>query len=77
MTSIATMMAAVPPALGLGPGSEIRTPMAIGIIGGIVVSTTLSLFVVPTFFVAADKLSERVKVMVRRRSKGEVGQPAR
>ncbi|HUP47064.1 MAG TPA: efflux RND transporter permease subunit, partial [Thermoanaerobaculia bacterium] len=43
MTSIATMMAAVPPALALGPGSETRGPMAIAIIGGIIVSTALSL----------------------------------
>jgi len=67
MTSVATMMAAVPPALGLGPGSEIRTPMAIGIIGGIVVSTALSLFVVPTFFVTADKVTERVKAAMKKR----------
>src|SRR4030095_10707727 len=54
MTSVATLMAAVPPALGLGPGSEIRTPMAIGVIGGLVVSTALSLLVVPAFYVTAD-----------------------
>jgi len=61
MTSVATLMAAIPPALGLGPGSEIRTPMAIAVIGGLVVSTALSLIVVPTFFVAADGLATRVR----------------
>ncbi|HUQ00883.1 MAG TPA: efflux RND transporter permease subunit [Kofleriaceae bacterium] len=54
MTSIATMMAAVPAATGLGAGSETRTPMAIAVIGGLVVSTALSLFVVPAFYVVAD-----------------------
>jgi multidrug efflux pump len=54
MTSIATMMAAVPAALGLGAGSETRMPMAIAVIGGLVVSTLLSLFVVPAFYVMAD-----------------------
>jgi uncharacterized LabA/DUF88 family protein len=54
MTSVATMMAALPPALGIGPGSEIRTPMAIAVIGGLVVSTALSLLVVPSFFVATN-----------------------
>jgi multidrug efflux pump len=54
MTSIATMMAAVPAASGLGAGSETRTPMAIAVIGGLVVSTALSLFVVPAFYVVAD-----------------------
>jgi hydrophobe/amphiphile efflux-1 (HAE1) family protein len=56
MTSVATLMAAVPPALGIGPGSEIRTPMAIAVIGGLVVSTALSLLVVPSFFVATSGL---------------------
>src|SRR5262249_38117337 len=61
MTSVATLMAAIPPALGLGPGSEIRTPMAIGVIGGIVVSTALSLLVVPAFYVTADDLLGRLR----------------
>src|SRR5512147_861019 len=65
MTSVATMMAAIPPALGLGPGSEIRTPMAIAVIGGLVVSTALSLLVVPAFFVTADGLSDRVRARIR------------
>src|SRR5688500_6934080 len=51
MTSMATMMAAIPPALALGPGSETRGPMAVAIIGGLVISTALSLLVVPAFFV--------------------------
>jgi hydrophobe/amphiphile efflux-1 (HAE1) family protein len=57
MTATATMMAAIPPALGLGPGSEIRMPMAIAVIGGLVLSTMLSLIVVPSFYVIADKLA--------------------
>ncbi len=47
MTSLATMSAAVPSALGFGPGSETRMPMAIAVIGGILVSTAFTLFVVP------------------------------
>jgi len=61
MTATATMMAAIPPALGLGPGSEIRVPMAIGVIGGLVVSTVLSLIVVPSFYVIADRLAGKRK----------------
>ncbi len=59
MTAIATMMAAVPPALGIGSGSEIRTPMAIAVIGGMVLSTVLSLIVVPAFYVVAEKFGEK------------------
>jgi multidrug efflux pump len=57
MTATATMMAAIPPALGIGSGSEIRMPMAIAVIGGLVLSTALSLLVVPAFYVVADKLA--------------------
>ncbi len=56
MTSIATMMAAVPAALSLGPGAEVRRPMAVAVIGGLVVSTALSLLVVPAFYLLADRL---------------------
>jgi hydrophobe/amphiphile efflux-1 (HAE1) family protein len=55
MTSIATMMAAVPAALALGAGSETRQPMAIAVLGGLSVSTLLSLVVVPAFYVVADR----------------------
>jgi HAE1 family hydrophobic/amphiphilic exporter-1 len=47
MTSLATLAAAIPPALALGPGSESRIPMAITVIGGVLLSTLLTLFVVP------------------------------
>lgn len=50
MTSLATIMAAVPAALALGPGSESRLPMAVAVIGGMLLSTPLSLFVVPAFY---------------------------
>jgi hydrophobe/amphiphile efflux-1 (HAE1) family protein len=64
MTAVATMMAAVPSALGLGPGAETRGPMADAIIGGLILSTVLSLFVVPAFYV----LSDRGKRLLTRRA---------
>jgi hydrophobe/amphiphile efflux-1 (HAE1) family protein len=60
MTAMATMMAAIPSALGLGEGSETRGPMAIAVIGGLVVSTVLSLYVVPAFYVIADRVKMRI-----------------
>jgi HAE1 family hydrophobic/amphiphilic exporter-1 len=47
MTSLATLAAAVPPALALGPGAESRIPMAITVIGGVILSTFFTLLVVP------------------------------
>jgi hydrophobe/amphiphile efflux-1 (HAE1) family protein len=50
MTSIATIAGALPAALALGPGAEARKPMAIAVIGGVLVSTFLTLFVVPCVY---------------------------
>lgn len=50
MTSIATIAAAVPTALGRGAGSETTVPMALALIGGVSVSTLLTLFVVPAAY---------------------------
>ena len=47
MTSAATIAAAIPPALAMGPGAETRKPMAVVVIGGVIFSTLLTLFVVP------------------------------
>jgi HAE1 family hydrophobic/amphiphilic exporter-1 len=47
MTSFATIAAAIPPALGIGPGAETRIPMALVVIGGMLFSTVLTLLVVP------------------------------
>ncbi len=55
MTAVATLMAAVPSALGLGPGAETRAPMADAVIGGLVLSTALSLFVVPAVYVVSAR----------------------
>jgi multidrug efflux pump subunit AcrB len=70
MTAVATLMAAIPPALGLGAGSEIRTPMAIAVIGGLVLSTALSLVVVPAFYVVAEKVGFK-----RQKGAGSVQEP--
>jgi multidrug efflux pump subunit AcrB len=67
MTSIATLMAAVPAALGLGEGSETRVPMAAAVIGGLIVSTSLSLLVVPAFYVLAERAIASVRRLLGRR----------
>jgi HAE1 family hydrophobic/amphiphilic exporter-1 len=50
MTSVATVAGAIPPALAIGPGAESRIPMAMTIIGGVIVSTFLTLYVVPCVY---------------------------
>lgn len=56
MTSIAMSAGMLPSALGVGEGGSFRAPMAIAVIGGIAVSTVLSLVVVPSFFLIMDDL---------------------
>jgi len=59
MTSVSTIAAAVPPALALGPGAETRIPMGVAIIGGVLVSTFLTLYVVPAFYLVCDKIEQK------------------
>ncbi|MGZ3691393.1 MAG: efflux RND transporter permease subunit, partial [Pseudobdellovibrio sp.] len=66
MTSIATIAGAIPAALAIGPGAESRIPMALAVIGGVTVSTMLTLFVVPCVYSLFDRIkvtkSEEVEV---------------
>jgi len=59
MTSFSTIAAAVPVALAIGPGAETRIPMAITIIGGVIVSTVFTLFVVPCVYSLFTKIERR------------------
>ena len=67
MTSVSTIAAAIPPALAMGPGAETRIPMAIAVIGGVLVSTLLTLFVVPCAYLVLVRLekSETYDVLKR------------
>ncbi|CAA2107838.1 Multidrug resistance protein MdtB [Methylobacterium bullatum] len=57
MTTIAMAAGMVPSAMALGIGGEFRAPMAVAVIGGLIVSTGLSLIFVPAIFVLVDDLS--------------------
>jgi HAE1 family hydrophobic/amphiphilic exporter-1 len=59
MTSLSTVAAAIPPALAMGPGAETRIPMAIAVIGGVILSTLLTLFVVPCAYSLFAKLEHK------------------
>ena len=62
MTSVATIMGAVPIALGLGAGSESRRPLGYAIVGGVLFSTVLTLFVVPVTWVLLERALVRRRV---------------
>jgi Cu/Ag efflux pump CusA len=65
----------LPIALGLGAGSELRAPMAVAIIGGLVTSTLLSLIVVPVLYALLDDWRPRFREMGRW-GDGELGAPS-
>jgi multidrug efflux pump subunit AcrB len=52
MTTLCTLFGLLPLALGLGAGSEMQRPLALAVIGGLALSTPITLFVVPTLLVA-------------------------
>jgi HAE1 family hydrophobic/amphiphilic exporter-1 len=56
MTSTATIAGAIPPALAIGPGAELQRPMALAVVGGMIVSTLLTLFVVPAGYSVLDDI---------------------
>ena len=61
MTSAAMVLGMLPTALGRGMGSEFRSPMAIAVIGGVITSTMLTLWVVPVVFVWVERLRRRIR----------------
>ncbi len=73
MTSVSTVMGAVPIALGLGAGSTSRRPLGYAIVGGVLLSTLLTLFLVPVVYVVFDRLRERARA---RRPALAHGEPA-
>jgi hydrophobe/amphiphile efflux-1 (HAE1) family protein len=61
MTSFATIAGAMPAALAFGPGAEVRRPMAVAVIGGVLVSTFLTLYVVPCVYSFLAHFDKREK----------------
>jgi len=59
MTSVAMIAAATPEALAIGPGSEVMVPMAVSVIGGVFLSTLLTLFVVPCAYTVFSKFEHK------------------
>ena len=68
MTTMAAMLGGLPLALGTGTGSELRQPLGITIVGGLIVSQALTLFTTPVIYIYMDRLRLSVNRVFRRHS---------
>jgi multidrug efflux pump len=62
MTSLSTVLGTLPIALALGAGAESRVPMGVAIIGGLLVGTVLTLYVVPAMYSYVSSKQERTEL---------------
>ena len=61
MTTLAMVFGMIPSALASGSGSEMRSPMAFAIIGGLITSTLLTLIVIPVIYTLLDDMKSKTK----------------
>lgn len=76
MTTAAMIFGMLPLALTLGEGAEQRSPMAHAVIGGLITSTLLTLFVVPAVYTLLDDVAVRFAARRRTRAAAVAGPPA-
>jgi HAE1 family hydrophobic/amphiphilic exporter-1 len=71
MTTMAALMSALPIAIGYGAGGEARRPLGLSVVGGLVVSQLLTLYITPVIYLYLESVSDWVKKHVRRQATPE------
>ncbi len=71
MTTVAALLAGLPLALGTGFGSELRRPLGIAMVGGLIVSQALTLYTTPVIYIFFDSLATRLSERSRQARNGD------
>ncbi len=74
MTTMAALMGTLPIAMGFGAGAESRRPLGLAVVGGLLFSQVLTLYVTPVFYIYMDKLQQRLN---RGKRRGKTGLTSR
>jgi HAE1 family hydrophobic/amphiphilic exporter-1 len=69
MTTMAALMGTLPIALGVGAGAEARRPLGLAVVGGLVVSQLLTLYITPVYYTYLDSFQNFIGRLFRRRDR--------